>query len=325
MTSPKTLVVRRDADVSVALADGYAAADALIAASRARATVRAYKGDWDRFAAWCTAEAGIEPLDAHPDHVAAYVATLAERGYKPSTISRAIASLTSAYTAAGRAHPPTKSDEVRLTLRGYRRRVGARRRQARPLTVVEVSRMAGALPDTLAGTRDRALLLLGFAAALRRGELSSLLVEDVVEVDNGLEVTIRQSKTDQEGEGAVVPVGRARDPQSCPVRAWQAWVTDADLTDGPAWRAITRHGAIGSGLSDRAITDILLRAAIRAGINTDGLSAHSLRAGYVTAAALSGASERAIAAVSRHKSVPVLRSYVRRATVWQDAATDLGW
>jgi integrase len=191
--------------------------------------------------------------------------------------------------------------------------------------VVEVSRMAGALPDTLAGIRDRALLLLGFAAALRRSELANLLVEDVVEVDAGLEVTIRRSKTDQDGEGAVVPVRLARDPASCPVRAWQAWTTAADLTDGPAWRAINRHGAIGAGLSDRAITDILVRAATSAGVNTDGLSAHSLRAGYVTAAALGGASERAIAAVSRHQSVPVLRSYVRRATVWQDAATDLGW
>jgi site-specific recombinase XerD len=101
MTTPGTLASRPDAAASLALADGYAAADALIAASRAKSTVRAYKGDWDRFTAWCNAHTNIEPLDAQPDHIAAYVATLCTLGYKPSTISRAIASLTAAYTPPG--------------------------------------------------------------------------------------------------------------------------------------------------------------------------------------------------------------------------------
>jgi site-specific recombinase XerD len=101
MTPPKALTVRPDATVP-SLADGYAAADALIAASRSPSTVRAYRADWDRFATWCS-QVGVQPLDARPDQIAAYVATLLHEGYKPTTVSRAVASLTAAYTAAGRA------------------------------------------------------------------------------------------------------------------------------------------------------------------------------------------------------------------------------
>lgn len=306
------------------LAESLSAADELIAASRSESTRQAYRSDWQQFTAWCEGH-GLDPLSARDEHVAAYVAHLVAQGRKPSTVARAVASLAAAYRLAGHPAPPTSSPVVKLALAGMRRTLGVAPDRARPLSVAEMQQIARAMPDTLAGVRDRALLLVGFAAALRRSELASLVVGDLAVVREGLLVTVRRSKTDQNGEGAVVPVAYAADASCCPVRSWQDWLRRAALVDGPAWRSITRHGNLGDGLTDRAINDVLLRAARRAGVSTDGLSAHSLRAGYVTSAALAGAPERAIANVSRHKSVPVLRSYVRQATIWQDAATNLGW
>lgn len=308
----------------VPLAQSFAAADALIEASRAAATRTAYRGDWQRFTDWCDAN-GIAPLHASDEHVAAYVGYLVTVGKKPSTIERALASLNAAYRAAGIDDPPSASTVVRLTMSGARRTVGVAPDRARPLSLAEMKVMVDALPNSLAGTRDRALLLVGFAAALRRNELASLTVGDLEFVHEGLLVHLRRSKTDQQGEGQTVPVAYASDVSYCPIRGSRAWLEDAGLTQGPLWRSITRHGAVGGSLSSRAVHDIVLRAARGAGVDLDRLSAHSLRAGYVTAAALAGAPERAIANVSRHKSIPVLRTYVRQATIWQDAATSIGW
>jgi site-specific recombinase XerD len=308
-----------------ALADDMAGARALLARSRAESTLAAYRRDWSRFTAWAD-DRGLDAERARPDDVAAYVAHLVELGRKPATIERAVVSISVAMKSLGRVDDnPTRAEVVRQVLAGMRRTLGAAQKKARPLGTAELTRLVSGCPPTRAGLRDRALLLLGFTAALRRSEVAALNVEDVLVVDDrGLEVTVRRSKTDQEGEGAVIPVRAASDPTCCPVRAWQAWRETLAYDEGPAWRSIDRHGHVGRRLSDRAVTLILDRAAGAAGVTRDRLSAHSLRAGYVTTAAQRGHSERKIANVSRHKSMPVLRGYIRRATVWDDAATDLG-
>ena len=137
--------------------------------------------------------------------------------------------------------------------------------------------------------------------------------------------SVEDNLTHRAAKGSVIPVAAAAGPSCCPVIAWQAWRTAAGLHEGPALRSIDRHGNLGDGLSDRAVSVILDRTARRAGLDPTQMSAHSLRAGYVTTTAQRGHRERAIANNSRHRSVPVLRDYIRRATVWQDSATDLGW
>lgn len=310
---------------SPALLDDMTTAARLIGAARSPRTIKEYRADWQRFAAWAVSR-GLTPENAQPEHIAGYIGHLVDRGYKDSTITRAVYSLVVTFEDLGAGDDnPARHPGVKRALKGMRRTVKVARKKARPITTTELGRMSSHLPDSAPGHRDRAILLIGFAAALRRSEIAALNVEDIVDNLSGLEITIRSSKTDQEGEGRTIPIAPASDPACCPVLAWRAWRTVAQLDRGPAFVSINRHGTHGGRLSSRAVTNVIDKAAVRAGVSTDLLSAHSLRAGYVTTAAQRGHSERAISNVSRHASVAVLRGYVRRATIWQDSATDLGW
>lgn len=321
----KMNLYRDDAAVDTAvLAAELGAAQRLARHSRSPRTLTEYQRDWRRFCEWANAR-DLDPAQAEPEVLGAYVAHLVEAGRKPATITRALAAISVALAAGGRTDAPTRHPAVRAVAAGARRQLGTAQRRARPLATTDLARMSAALGTRLVDVRDRALLLVGFAAALRRSEIAALGVADMINNANGLEVRLRRSKTDQTGDGVIVPVAPATDPLCCPVRAWNTWTEAAGLTDGPAFRSVDRHGNLGPGLSDRAVSLVLTRAAERAGLDVDQLSAHSLRAGYVTTAAQRGHSERTIANVSRHRSIPVLRGYVRRGTVWQDAATNLGW
>ena len=205
---------------------------------------------------------------------------------------------------------------------GIRRQHGTEpRRQAKPLELDPLARLIEPIDTaTLAGLRDRALLLLGFAAALRRSELVALDVEDLrFDLARGLTVTIRKSKTDQERAGAQVAVPYARARDRCAVRALQAWLHAAGTHRGPVFRQMRRGETLTDRrLSDQSVALIVKRRAQAAGVRPEKLSGHSLRAGYATAAASAGVEERKIANVTRHKNLPVLRGYIRAATAFDD-------
>ena len=186
--------------------------------------------------------------------------------------------------------------------------------------------MVAHLPRDAAGTRDRAVLLVGFAGAMRRCELVGLDVADLQPRDEGMVVIPSVSKTDQEGQGRRIAPAYGTDPETCPVTAVRAWMEMAGINEGSVIRSVDRHGNIGAGWLDaKAVSLIVKRAAQRAGMDPTSYSGHSLRAGFVTSAAVNGASERAIAAHTGHRSMEVLRGYVRHATVFTDnAATMLG-
>jgi integrase len=211
-------------------------------------------------------------------------------------------------------------------MKGIRRSLTVAQREAAPAVIGEVRRMVAHLPRDIAGTRDRALLLVGFAGAMRRSELVGLDVTDITHRDEGLAITIRSSKTDQEGAGRQVAIPIGRDPETCPVRALQGWLDAAGIEDGPVFRPIDRHGNVSPDrLSDRAVALIVKRSAEGAGLDPSLYSGHSLRAGFATTAAANGASERAIANQTGHKSMEVLRRYVRHGSLFTDnAATMLG-
>jgi integrase len=168
------------------------------------------------------------------------------------------------------------------------------------------------------GVRDRALLL-GFAGAFRRSELVALNVADLQFCDGGLRVTVRKSKTDQEGQGATIAI--VRGSSACPVNAVRIWIDAAGIYDGPVFRPGTRMGEISSRrLSARAVADIVKTYARRAGLKAANFSGHSLRSGFLTSAATRGASIFNMMDVSRHKSVETLRTYVRDAEIFRDHA-----
>jgi integrase len=197
--------------------------------------------------------------------------------------------------------------------------VGAARSRKAPATAALVRAMAHATPLTVTGMRDRAIILLGFAGALRRSELVALNVADIDMTENGLLVRILRSKTDQEAEGAVVAV--LSGGTYCPAEAVLSWLKAAGITDGFVFRAISRSGKVStSGLSDRTVSSIVKRAARQIGLDAKKFSAHSLRSGFLTSAAANGASIFKMMDVSRHKSIDTLRSYVRDAELFKDHA-----
>ena len=214
---------------------------------------------------------------------------------------------------------PTDSEAVKATLRGIRRTVGAAKVKKAPAVAAKVRAMVALAPDGLKGLRDCALLLLGFAGAFRRSELVALDVADIAETETGLLVTIRRSKTDQEGEGVTIAI--ARGDVACPVKALRAWLDAAGIEAGPIFRPIDKAGTVRPArLTDRSVANIVKAYAELAGFDASTFSGHSLRSGFLTSAAGNGASIFKMMDVSRHKSVDTLRGYVRDAELFKDHA-----
>jgi site-specific recombinase XerD len=284
-------------------------------ASRASATWRAYDSDLRQFRGWCARQpTPLTPLPAHATTVAGYVAALADAGYKPSTIRRRLAAISVAHQLAG--HPnPAAAPEVGAVWDGVRRTQGIRPTRKAALDTDLLARVVAELrEDTVADLRDRALLLVGFAGCLRRAELVGLDVADLDETPDGLAVTIRSSKTDQAGAGALVGITYGSHRSTCPVRAWTAWADAAALRDagGPAFRGVNRHGHIGvTRLHPGSVARIVQRRVAAAGLDPADFAGHSLRSGFATAAARAGVPDRSIMRQGRWRSAASLDSYVR--------------
>lgn len=294
-----------------------ARAAAFVLAQHANATRRAYRSDWAIFCAWARARA-VPALPAAPEEVAAFLAAEATRGVKVATLARRAAAIRYVH-AAERLEPPTNAEVVRATLRGIRRTVGSAPAQKMPLLAAQVTAIARACPDSIIGQRDRAIVLLGFAGAFRRAELAALAVDDLEDVSEGLRVTIRRSKGDPESRGQVVPI--LRGTEACPVAALQAWRDAAGINAGPLFRRIRKGGVVtAAGLTAHSIAQIVKDAAARTGLDPARVAGHSLRAGFVTSAAVAGRSLFRIMDQTRHRRVDTLRSYVRRAEEFQDHA-----
>jgi integrase len=303
---------------AVELAEIASDARDYVAASRAENTIRVYRTGWVQFTAWCD-EHRVIALPAGAETVALYVADLA-KGAKPATIDLRLAAISAAHRAAGH-DTPTKEEAVRLVRRGVRRTLGTAQRQVRPVTVSELRAMLEGLGTDPAGCRDRALLLLGFAGALRRSELVGLDVSDVTGGTDGLTVRLRRSKTDQEGAGRTIGIPFGSNPVTCPVRAWLAWLELSGIIEGPAFRPVDRHGHLGTTrLSPPAVALVLKRHAARAGLDPGEVAGHSLRAGLATSAAAAGVPERVIANQTGHRGTAMLRRYIREGSLFRENA-----
>ncbi len=299
-------------------ADLVASAQAFARAANAVATQRAYRADWRAFETWCTSR-GLASLPAGGTTVALYLSARADDGRRVATLARSLAAITWAHKAAGLASP-VREAAVREVLKGIRRTRGVAQRQAAPLLPGQLRTMVAALPQDLRGARDRALLLLGFAGAFRRSELVALDVEDLAAVDGGLEVTIRRSKTDQEGRGRKVGVPRGGEPATCPVRAVRTWLDAGGLSTGPVFRRIRGAGVGAERLRPYEVVRSVKRAAEAAGLDASLLSGHSLRAGLVTAAAKAGKPAHVIMKQTGHRSVAMVNRYTRDADLFSDNA-----
>jgi site-specific recombinase XerD len=257
--------------------------------------------------------------------VRVYLAHLADQGASASTIAGRVAALATGHRLAGYSPSPTRDDSVKVTLAGIRRTIGTARQGKLGVTIEELrSLVAVCDPDSLAGLRDRALLVLCFAGAFRRSELVSLDLSDVDQTRDGLRVSLRRSKTDQEGTGTVKGLPYGSNPQTCPVRTLEAWLEMAGIADGPLFRPINRHGQISpERLSDKSVALIVKRAAEGAGLDPTRVAGHSLRRGFATTAARNRVPELTICRQTGHRSLATLRAYVEEATLFTDNAAAL--
>ena len=286
---------------------------AALQAGRAPATRAVYAVAWRGWARWCAGR-DLPPVPASPHLVCAYLTERAETGSSMSTLELACA-------AIGARHrdldlpDPIRDDTVRLVRRGLRRTVGtAARHPAHALDLTEITTIVTAIDDsTPAGGRDLALILLGFASALRPGELAALTLADLESHPGGLLLHVRRSKSDQEARGQVVAVAPGRHTATCPLAALDAWLHQRGPAPGPLFTARRNHHGLSSDpLSATAASRIVTRRARAAGLPIPHITGHSLRAGHATTAAAAGVPLDRIAAQTRHRHLKVLIEHYLR-------------
>ena len=289
-----------------------------IEAAKSANSRRAYRSDWRHFEAWCRSH-GLPDLPAAPETVALYLTALAT-DHKPASLQRKLTSISKAHQAAGFSTPASmRHAVVSETLKGIRRTLGTAQPGKEPLLTADILKMLAALDDGLPGSRDRALLLVGFAGGFRRSEIVSLDVDDIRETADGLVIRVRRSKTDPEARGMTVALPYGSLAATCPVRSYRAWIAAAGIEFGPAFRSVDRHGRLSQGqMNAGSVARLIKRAAEAAGLDPAGYAGHSLRAGFATQAFLNGAAEVAIMRQTRHKSLNTLRKYIRDRSLFRD-------
>lgn len=268
---------------------------------------------WQPWERWCLLR-GIAALPADPAAICAYLAERAEAGAAADTLTTICSAIAYRHRIRGLADP-TLHEAVRLVRRGLRRLVGtAPRCQARPLSTAEIRQIIDRIDrGTAKGARDAALILLGFASALRRSELAALTLADLQHQPGGLFITLRRSKTDQEAAGQSVGVAHGQHAATDPVAALAAWSACRGRTAGPLFTSMRNRHLTLEPLSGEAISRMLGRSHA-AGLDATRITGHSLRAGHATTAAQAGVPLDRIAAQTRHKRIAtLLERYIRPA------------
>jgi site-specific recombinase XerD len=283
--------------------------------SKGANTLRAYESDLRHFGAWCEAR-GLQVFPAEAETVALYLTDHAER-LAISTLRRRLAAISEAHQAA-RFPNPTVDPAVRVTWAGIRRTHG-KAPDAKEAAVTEVvAAMVAPLGEGLIDVRDRAIVLIGFAGAFRRSELSALDVADLIETGEGLRISVARSKTDQEAEGHTVGITYGSNPPTCPVRAWRAWLERSGIVDGPAFRRLSHGRVTAERIAGDGIARMVKRRARAAGYVAELFSGHSLRSGFATSAARAGVAEHRIMRQGRWKTTQAMRGYIQEGELFVD-------
>lgn len=298
--------------------------------SRAPNTQRAYEIGVRGYRDWC-GEVGLDPEnEVTATSMALFATSLASQGRKWSTINVALAGLDYNRVVRG-LDPLRKSREVAMVTEGIRRVHGTAFRQAKPITVEQLRLMVEHL-DGPAAARDRALLLLGFSGAFRRSELTALNWGDLTREADGYVVTLRQSKTDQEGQGVIKAIPLGGRASTCPVRNLSMWgevfgnylhgLGKTQIARDPVFVRYSKNGPLPYRLTDQSVNQVVKRAMTDAGLDPAGYSGHSLRAGFVTAAARANKRIDLIMQQTGHKSVDTVMRYIRHVELFRENAAE---
>ena len=291
--------------------------------SKALNTIRAYKSDYKDFGLFC-AQNGFKSLPADPKIVSLYLTHLSTKDVKISTLKRRLVSIGVIHKLKGH-YLDTKHPSIIENIMGIKRRKGSIQKGKKPLLINNLKQIIDVIDshnnEEIKKFRDRSLILIGFSGGFRRNEIVSLDYEDLDFVGEGLKINLKRSKTDQFGEGAVKGLPYFDNSQYCPVLSLKKWIEVSNIKYGPLFRRFAK----GSKLTENRLTDqtvaLLIKEYLKlAGIDSKNYSGHSLRSGFATSAAESGAEERSIMAMTGHKSTEMVRRYIKEANLFKNNA-----
>ena len=291
--------------------------------SKAINTVRAYKSDFKDFGLFC-AQNGFKSLPSEPKIVSLYLTHLSSRDSKMSTLKRRLVSIGVIHKLKGH-YLDTKHPIIIENIMGIKRRKGSIQKGKKPLLINNLKLIINVIDECnyedIKRFRDRSIILMGFSGGFRRNEIVSLDHDDLDFVSEGLKINLKRSKTDQFGEGSVKGLPYFDNIQYCPVLSLKNWIEVSNISSGPLFRRFSK----GSKLSEIRLTDqtvaLLIKKYLKlAGIDNKNYSGHSLRSGFATSAAESGAEERSIMAMTGHKSTEMVRRYIKEANLFKNNA-----
>lgn len=282
-------------------------ADKYERASLSDNTLYVYAMAWKDFEEFCRTKLHESSLPASPEAVRLYITFLDQQSVR--TIDVKLAAIARKHRDTGY-QDPTIDERVKSVMSGIRRRINASPVKKAPVLPEELSRMINALPDTVTGKRDKAILLVGFSGAFRRSELVGLILKDIHFGKDGMTIKLNRSKTDQEGTQDIEKSIPKLKSEMCPVDALREWLKIANIKDGAVFRKVDKWGHIRKvALTPQSVALIVKRSAEAAGIDSENLAGHSLRSGFVTAAFRAKQPEWAIQKQTGHRSLITLRGY----------------
>ena len=291
--------------------------------SKAKNTIRAYKSDFNDFGLFC-AQNGFKSLPSEAKIISLYLTQLSTKEVKISTIKRRLVSIGVIHRLKGH-YLDTKHPLIVENLMGIKRRKGSIQNGKKPLLINNLKRLINVIDqqkkEQIKIFRDRTIILIGFSGGFRRNEIVSLDYDDLDFVEEGLKINIKRSKTDQFGEGSIKGLPYFDNSQYCPVVSLKNWIDIAKINSGSLFRRFSK----GSRLTEKRLTDQTVALLIKeylqlAGIDNKNYSGHSLRSGFATSAAESGADERSIMAMTGHKSSEMVRRYIKEANLFKNNA-----
>ena len=280
-------------------------------------TKRSYRSDWIHFSSWCENNRLIS-LPVKPETLILYLTELA-RQYKASTIKRRLSTIARVHKENGFESSLVYNQKVRRTLKGIHNKIGSNQEGKKPLLAEDIKAMVKDLSGSLKDSRDKAILLIGFAGTFRRSELSGLNVEDLNFVNEGVIITLQRSKTDQEGQGIKKGILYGENERTCPVQALKKWLDIAGITSGPVFRNFDIHCNLNDArLSDKGVALIVKRYAKKIGKDEKDFAGHSLRSGSVTQGAINGVNDRALMNQGGWRSRSMVDRYVKDANIFRN-------
>src|SRR6056300_727145 len=291
--------------------------------SKSNNTIRAYKSDFNDFGLFCVKN-GFKSLPSEPKIVSLYLTHLSSKDVRMSTLKRRLVSIGVIHKLKGY-YLDTKHPSIIENIMGIKRRKGSIQKGKKPLLINNLKQIINAIDkennEEIKKLRDRSIILIGFSGGFRRNELVSLDYEDLDFVQEGLKISLKKSKTDQYGEGSFKGLPYFDNSQYCPVVSIRKWIEISKINSGPLFRRFKK----GSKLSDSRLSDQTVALLIKyyltiAGIESRNYSGHSLRSGFATSAAESGAEERSIMAMTGHKSTEMVRRYIKEANLFKNNA-----